>query len=78
MILVDVPMYYRRWNEGLNEGKIFLTISEGFYELFKCKAVNKNLSNWREDFMWMTPYFSFCYLVVVPPKKTLGKSMINK
>ena len=60
MFLVDILMYYKRWKLSEDKNMKYLGIIEGYYDASYCHELTKNYSEWKEDIMWMTPYFSFC------------------
>jgi hypothetical protein len=73
MFTVDIPMYYRRWTEAIQRGDTFLSISDGFNDIFHCKIISNSFIYWKEDIIWMTPYFTggvwlSLYLMTINPE----------
>lgn len=58
LVLVDVPMYYRRWSVDERAGRRYLTFWTGVEDMSRCHNVNADTMFWKEDFTWMVPYFS--------------------
>jgi hypothetical protein len=54
MVTVDVPMYLARWEPG----REYLSLSEGMREILQRCVVTRDWEAWREDAMWLTPYFT--------------------
>ena len=59
MLLVDIPMYYRRYTENNESGYQYLSLREGLYDAMSCKLVTTKYEVWKEDAMWMIGYFVF-------------------
>ena len=78
MFFVDVPMYYKRWELDQQENKQYLNILDGIEHASFCHVKTDKFSDWKEDIMWMTPYFTLCvwaslYLCRLVPKVNLKK-----
>lgn len=58
MCKVDIPMYYNRFIEDTNNGKIYQSFSEGFNEIKTCVKISSDDSVWIEEMPWMTGYFT--------------------
>merc|ERR1712018_357666 len=57
MLLVDIPMYYRRYAENNELGVQYLSLREGVYDAMSCKMVTAKYEVWKEDAIWMIGYF---------------------
>ena len=58
MVLVDIPMYIKRWRADEADGRVYLSISAGLRDAAKCKVVSKQFFVWKEDVPWMSAYFT--------------------
>lgn len=56
MIIVDVPMYYKRYINGNSND--YMTFSDGIKTLLKCKK-SDSYNDWKDEFLWLSLYFSF-------------------
>ena len=65
MILVDVPMYYRRYNENESMNIKYFSLQDGLADSMYCKQVTKSYDVWKEDAVWMFGYFVICSLISV-------------
>ena len=73
MVIVDVPMYLRRWYASTAP---HLPLSAGLDEVLRRTAVIRETSFWRADMAWLTLYFSAAVwislsLVALPPLRGL-------
>ena len=59
MFAVDIPMYYRRYEENNDTGVQYLSLRDGLYDAMKCKLVTTKYEVWKEDAVWMIGYFVF-------------------
>tara|TARA_R110001592_G_scaffold363372_1_gene685919 strand:- start:17363 stop:18160 length:798 start_codon:yes stop_codon:yes gene_type:complete len=71
VLLFDIPMYWRRFRGGRNTGLQYLTISQGVGDAIKRREPALAWNKWRDDALWLTPYFSLgvwvsMALVLVP------------
>lgn len=57
LVLVDVPMYYRRWSVDYRDVTP-LPFVDGVIDMMQCLKVEQDSWKWKEDFTWMGPYFS--------------------
>lgn len=57
-LLVDVPMYRRRYREGLARRRPYLSLIQGVRDAWQRRVPERNWSAWRADALWLTPYFS--------------------
>eukprot|EP00986_Skeletonema_menzelii_P004457 scaffold1523_cov162-Skeletonema_menzelii.AAC.2 len=65
MVIVDVPMYVRRWREGkqnMMQSKekklIYMNMVEGSFDSMERRVVTKSWKVWKEETLWLTLYFS--------------------
>jgi hypothetical protein len=58
MATVDVPMYISRSLADFAQGRRFLSFSEGVQDISKCAVVTASDEYWKEEYPWMTAYFS--------------------
>lgn len=77
MACIDVPMYVKRWRENkesnpsINKKKF--GYKESFGDALTTRVVVKSWDVWREESLWLTPYFSsavwlsLCMVHIPPP-----------
>jgi hypothetical protein len=58
MFQVDVPMYWTRWLAEVENGRVPLTLAEGFVDASGRWTVTHDWADWRSEVAWMTMYFS--------------------
>lgn len=58
MMVVDVPMYVRRWREGRRAGRRYLPVAEGCRDALRRRQVAHGWHEWRPEVPWMSLYFS--------------------
>jgi len=58
MVMVDIPMYIKRWRADEAEGRVYLSVAAGLVDAAKCKIISRNVSMWKEDIPWMSAYFT--------------------
>lgn len=58
MIIIDVPMYFKRYYNDIKNKKKFLSFKDGFKTLFNCKK-NLDFNIWKKEIPWLTFYFTF-------------------
>ena len=58
MVLVDVPMYWHRWQADLAQGVRFFSLTSGIQDMLRSCKVSFSMHTWREEIPWMTLYFS--------------------
>jgi hypothetical protein len=58
MCLIDVPMYFVRWQADLANGKDFFRLLPGLHDLTTRWVVTRDITNWRDEIPWMSLYFS--------------------
>jgi hypothetical protein len=58
LIAIDIPMYLKRWQEGLAAGGKVLGPLEGLRDATTRWIVTHDLARWREEIPWMSLYFT--------------------
>jgi hypothetical protein len=58
MCVVDVPMYFIRWQADLATGTEFLGLFAGLHDAATRWVVSHDIARWREEIAWMSLYFS--------------------
>ncbi|MGA7489166.1 MAG: hypothetical protein WBW74_19760 [Xanthobacteraceae bacterium] len=58
LVIVDVPMYFDRWQADLTSGKQLLGLIGGLYDVSTRWAVTHDLAQWKDEIAWMSLYFS--------------------
>jgi hypothetical protein len=58
LVVVDVPMYFGRWEADLASGKPLLGIVAGLHDLATRWVVTHDIAHWHEELAWMALYFS--------------------
>jgi hypothetical protein len=58
LMTVDVPMYLKRWRADVALGNRGLGPLEGLRDVSTRWVVTHDLSEWKEEIVWMTLYFS--------------------
>lgn len=58
MCIIDVPMYFVRWQADLASGKEFLGLLAGLHDVATRWVVTHDIARWREEIAWMSLYFS--------------------
>lgn len=58
MGLVDVPMYFGRWQSDIANGKQILNLFSGFHDLNTRWVVSHDIKDWKQEIPWMSLYFS--------------------
>ncbi len=58
MGLVDVPMYFQRWQADLTNGKELLGVLAGLHDAATRWVVTHDVTRWDGEITWMTLYFS--------------------
>lgn len=59
MVLVDVPMYVRRYVADQAAGKEYLSLAAGWADAAGRWRVTFSMDEWRSEIPWMSLYFSF-------------------
>jgi hypothetical protein len=58
MLLVDVPMYWRRWIADSISGRHYLSLSQGIHDAAVRWLVSYRWDQWKSEVIWMSLYFS--------------------
>ena len=58
MCMVDVPMYFVRWQAEVASGKQFLGLLSGLHDVATRWVVTHDIARWRQEIAWMSLYFS--------------------
>jgi hypothetical protein len=58
LITIDVPMYLKRWLDGLPDGSKVLTPLEGLRDASTRWVVTHDLAQWKDEIAWMSLYFT--------------------
>lgn len=58
LVVVDVPMYLKRWRAAHAEGARLLSLREGLHDTRTRWIVTHDIAHWREEIAWMSLYFS--------------------
>lgn len=58
MVVMDMPMYFRRYREEVAAGTRFLGLGEGVRDAMSRRVQTGDWEVWRHEVAWMTPYFS--------------------
>jgi hypothetical protein len=58
LVVIDVPMYFERWQADVTSGKELLGIFSGLYDVTTRWAVTHDFDHWRDEIAWMSLYFS--------------------
>ncbi len=58
VLLVDAPMYWRRYCDGRARGQAYLSLGQGAHDAWHRRVPSLSWSAWRADALWLTPYFS--------------------
>jgi hypothetical protein len=68
MIAVDVPMYVSRWLADEAQGRAYLSLSQGLWDVGSRWVVTFAWEDWRTEIPWMSLYFSvgvWCSIALV-------------
>jgi len=60
MLILDVPMYFKRHAAEKEKGTRFLPIGEGIRDAISRREPTGAWETWKHEVAWMTPYFSAC------------------
>jgi hypothetical protein len=58
LVIVDVPMYFGRWQADLASGKQLLGLISGLHDVSTRWAVTHDFAHWQDEIAWMSLYFS--------------------
>src|SRR5262245_60500549 len=58
LVLVDVPMYFERWQADQESGKKILSLLAGLHDVSTNWVVTRDIAQWQDEMAWMSLYFS--------------------
>ena len=58
LVVIDVPMYFERWQADLTGGKELLSLIAGLHDVSARWVVTHDFAQWRDEIPWMSLYFS--------------------
>lgn len=58
LALIDVPMYFERWQADQESGKKILSLLAGLYDVSTRWVVTRDIAQWKDEIAWMSLYFS--------------------
>ena len=58
VLRVDVPMYWRRYQQGRATGLTYMPLHHGARDAWERRVHSGSWDAWKADAMWLTPYFS--------------------
>jgi hypothetical protein len=58
LAIIDVPMYFGRWQADVTSGKHLLGIIAGLHDVSARWVVTREFAIWKEEIAWMSLYFS--------------------
>jgi len=58
LVLIDVPMYFARWQADLAAGREPLGLLGGMHDVATRWTVTHDVAHWRDEMAWMGLYFS--------------------
>ncbi len=58
LVMIDVPMYFARWQVDQASGKPLLDIVSGLHDVSTRWIVTRDVAHWQQEFAWMALYFS--------------------
>jgi hypothetical protein len=58
LALIDVPMYFDRWQADQESGKKILSLLAGLYDVSTHWVVTRDIAHWKDEIAWMSLYFS--------------------
>jgi hypothetical protein len=58
LVVIDVPMYFERWQADLSSGKELLGVLAGLHDVATRWAVTHDFAQWKDEIAWMSLYFS--------------------
>jgi hypothetical protein len=81
MFMVDVPMYWTRWELDNANGRAYLGIFQGFVEASNQWTVTHQWNDWKSEVIWMSLYFSLAVwmsigLMHIPAKYSLRHTLL--
>jgi hypothetical protein len=58
LVVIDVPMYFGRWQADLASGREPLDVIAGFHDVSTRWIVTRDFAQWKDEIAWMSLYFS--------------------
>jgi len=58
--ILQVLLYATRFIKDTHDHVHYMHPGDGLKDMQKCKKTTHKISDWWQDALWMTPYFSFC------------------
>jgi hypothetical protein len=58
LVVIDVPMYFTRWQADLASGREPLGLVAGLHDVSTRWIVTHDLAQWKDELAWMSLYFS--------------------
>ena len=58
LVMIDVPMYFARWQVDQASSKPLLDIVSGLHDVSTRWIVTHDVAHWQQEFAWMALYFS--------------------
>ena len=58
LFIIDVPMYFGRWQADAATGKPLLGVLDGLRDVSTRWTVTHDIAHWRDEIAWMSLYFS--------------------
>ena len=58
LALIDVPMYFDRWQADQESGKKTLSLLAGLHDVRTRWVVTHDIAQWKDEIAWMSLYFS--------------------
>ncbi len=57
-VVIDIPLYIRRFYSGRALGQKYLSITQGASDAWHRREMSHSWERWKDDALWLTPYFS--------------------
>lgn len=64
MFMVDVPMYYKRWQSSGSQ-RSHVSFTHSFQDALKRRQYNRSWSIWKQEAIWLTGYFCGAVLLSI-------------
>ncbi|UDF35785.1 UNVERIFIED_ORG: hypothetical protein LHJ69_01580 [Shinella sp. XGS7] len=58
VLMVDAPMYWRRYQAGRARGQAYMPLDQGARDAWRRRVPSGSWAAWKADALWLTPYFS--------------------
>ena len=58
LVVIDVPMYFARWQEDMANGKALFELLPGLHDTATRLTITHDIAHWRDEMAWMGLYFS--------------------